>query len=75
MFAQTDTFINVPYQERMEAKALGAKWNAAAKERYVPQGGDLGLFGRWPEKSVATSYKRTQNKNLRRLWQRGGSKS
>jgi antirestriction protein ArdC/phage/plasmid primase-like uncharacterized protein len=47
VLAQVDTFIAVPYMERMEAKALGAKWNKEAKSWYVPKGDDLTLFKRW----------------------------
>ena len=51
VLAQVDTCIAVPYTERMEAKALGAKWDKEAKSWYVPQGGDLGLFERWTPKA------------------------
>ncbi len=54
VLAQVDTFIAVPYIERMEAKALGAKWDKEAKSWYVPKGDDLTLFGRWPLKSPIT---------------------
>jgi antirestriction protein ArdC/phage/plasmid primase-like uncharacterized protein/predicted ABC-type ATPase/proteasome lid subunit RPN8/RPN11/predicted RNA methylase len=47
VLAQGDTFIAVPYMERMEAKALGAKWDKEAKSWYVPKGDDLTLFKRW----------------------------
>ncbi len=47
VLAQVDTFIAVPYMERMEAKALGAKWDKEAKSWYVPKGDDLTLFKRW----------------------------
>jgi antirestriction protein ArdC/phage/plasmid primase-like uncharacterized protein/predicted RNA methylase len=58
ILAQMDTYIDVRYIERMEAKALGAKWDKAAKSWYVPAGNDLRPFERWPEKSsVVTAPK------------------
>ncbi len=47
LLASKDTYIAVPYVERMEAKALGARWNKEAKSWYVPKGHDLTAFERW----------------------------
>ena len=33
-----DTFINVPYAEKDEAKSLGARWNPEKKSWYIPKG-------------------------------------
>lgn len=41
------TFLNVPFAEKDEAKQLGARWDAAKKKWYVPQGVDLEGFSRW----------------------------
>lgn len=45
--AQDKTFIAVPYDERKEAKTLGAKWDAENKSWYVEKGADLNKFKEW----------------------------
>ena len=40
-------FLVVPFAEKDEAKALGARWNASAKKWYVPAEKDRELFKRW----------------------------
>jgi hypothetical protein len=40
-------FLKVPYAEKDEAKALGARWNARRKAWYVPDGTDSQPFERW----------------------------
>ncbi len=45
--AQDKTFIAVPYDERKDAKALGAKWDAENKSWYVEKGADLNKFKEW----------------------------
>jgi hypothetical protein len=39
--------LKVPYAEKDEAKALGARWNKERKVWYVADGLDAGLFARW----------------------------
>lgn len=41
------TFLNVPYAEKDEARALGARWNPTRKKWYVPDGVDAAPFARW----------------------------
>lgn len=41
------TVLNVPYAQKDEAKRLGAKWDAARKKWYVPQGVNAEPFSRW----------------------------
>lgn len=48
------TYINVPFKEKEEAKALGAKWDRQEKSWYVPIGVDLAPFAKW-EKPAATA--------------------
>lgn len=43
--ASTD--LKVPYSEKDQAKALGAKWDAQRKTWFVPDGIDLARFKRW----------------------------
>lgn len=39
--------LNVPYEEKEEAKALGARWDLARKTWYIPSGEDAMKFARW----------------------------
>ncbi len=39
--------LNVPFMEKEDAKRLGARWNAATKRWYIPNGTDHELFLRW----------------------------
>lgn len=41
------TYINCPYAEKDEAKALGARWDADRRSWYVPAGVGLAAFARW----------------------------
>lgn len=40
-------FLNVPFSEKDEAKALGAKWDSSEKKWYAPNG-EQSLIDRWP---------------------------
>ena len=42
-------YLNVPYNEKNDAKALGAKWDRRAKSWYVREDADLKPFARWNE--------------------------
>lgn len=46
-------YLSVPYAEKDQAKALGAKWDPARKQWYAPPGLDLGLFARWNNGTAA----------------------
>ncbi|RYZ91126.1 MAG: DUF1738 domain-containing protein [Proteobacteria bacterium] len=48
-------YIAVPYLERNEGKALGAKWDKEHKSWCVEPGGDLKLFDKWTNTKVLTS--------------------
>ncbi len=39
--------LKVPFNEKDQAKALGARWNAELKLWYVPQGVDSTPFEKW----------------------------
>lgn len=41
------TFLTVPYAEKDEARALGARWNPTRKRWYVPPGVALDAFEKW----------------------------
>ena len=45
------TFINCPFAEKDEAKALGARWDPTAKRWFVAAGHDLSPFRRWVPRS------------------------
>nr|WP_314539075.1 DUF5710 domain-containing protein [uncultured Massilia sp.] len=47
------TFLNVPYAEKDEARALGARWNPGRKRWYVPTGVALEPFEKWLAKDGA----------------------
>lgn len=47
MTADTNISLKVPFSEKDEAKALGARWNAEQKLWYVPQGIESAPFAKW----------------------------
>jgi hypothetical protein len=48
-------FLKVPYAEKDEAKALGARWNKERKMWYVPEGQDTAPFARWASAEVGAA--------------------
>ena len=40
-------YLAVPFAEKEEAKALGARWHHTSKVWFVPAGADPQLFARW----------------------------
>lgn len=42
-----NTYLAVPFSQKEKAKALGARWDAAQRQWYVPTGLDLSLFSAW----------------------------
>lgn len=48
-------FINVPIEEKDEAKQLGAKWDRVQKSWYIPAGIDSKPFEKWMEQEVQQS--------------------
>ena len=51
--AQERQYLNVPYAEKDEAKALGAKWDRAVKAWYVPESHDPAPFARWSQPAAS----------------------
>jgi hypothetical protein len=47
MDASSNIPLKVPFNEKDQAKALGARWNAESKHWYVPQGVDAAPFEKW----------------------------
>lgn len=48
-------FLKVPFSEKDQAKAAGAKWDAQARKWYVPQGMDIAPFSPWWPEDVKPS--------------------
>lgn len=55
------TFLNVPYAEKDEARALGARWNPGRKRWYVPDGVALEPFQKWMAKDGEARGGRTDS--------------
>lgn len=51
--ADSKIYLNVPFAQKDEAKALGARWDAAQKKWYIPADKDIALFARWQAESGA----------------------
>jgi antirestriction protein ArdC/phage/plasmid primase-like uncharacterized protein len=47
------TLIAVPYTEKNEAKALGAKWDRQQQSWYVPAGVDQAPFAKWTQQAAS----------------------
>ena len=47
MVATSNINLKVPFNEKDQAKSLGARWNAEAKLWYVPQGVEAAPFEKW----------------------------
>lgn len=47
MTATTNIALKVPFNEKDQAKSLGARWNAESKHWYVPQGIEAAPFEKW----------------------------
>ncbi|WP_045223659.1 DUF5710 domain-containing protein [Methyloterricola oryzae] len=47
-------YLEVPYAQKDQAKALGARWDPARKKWYVPGGIDLAAFSAWMPAGAGT---------------------
>lgn len=45
-------FLTVPYAEKDDAKALGARWNPTRRRWYVPDGVATAAFSKWAAQGV-----------------------
>jgi putative DNA primase/helicase len=63
MTSEEPSFLNVPYWEKNEAKALGAKWDRQEQAWYVPAGVDPLPLARW----VKTTPEQESEKNQEQL--------
>jgi len=55
-----NTYIEVPYKEKDDAKALGARWDGVLKKWYIPEGTELALFHRWLPSELQATQAQTQ---------------
>lgn len=53
------TFLQVPFEDKEEAKALGAKWNRQTQAWFVPAGVDATPFAQWCQPRAPASQERT----------------
>ena len=51
----SNTYLDVPFIKKDEAKALGARWDAGARKWYVPEGVELTPFNAWLPSSKKTT--------------------
>lgn len=56
------TYLSVPFSEKDEAKALGARWDRAEQSWYVPPGLEMSAFQKWT--SEATEAKEGRSVGL-----------
>lgn len=60
-------FLEVPFKEKDDAKALGARWDAEARKWFVPPGKDLALFQAWLPAASLSAVAQTQPPQAREL--------
>jgi putative DNA primase/helicase len=53
-------FIDVPFKDKNEAKALGAKWDRQEQSWYIPSGVPAAAFSRWSEPGARTTDGRSE---------------
>lgn len=63
MTATTNIALKVPFNEKDQAKSLGARWNAESKHWYVPQGVDAAPFEKWFTNTPAATTSVTSNQS------------
>jgi exodeoxyribonuclease VII large subunit len=49
------TFLTVPFKDKDAAKGLGARWDAAQRQWFVPEGRELAPFALWLPASAASA--------------------
>lgn len=49
-----NTYLTTQYKDRLQVKALGARWDGESKRWYVPDGLELSVFGAWLVNGAAT---------------------
>lgn len=61
--ADAKTYLNIPFAQKDEAKALGARWDSVQKKWFAPADKDITLFAKWQtEPGTVSSAKSTTSK-------------
>ena len=59
------TYLDVPYAQKDEAKALGARWDPAKKQWYAPANIDMTVLAKWQaqpgSKKPSTTKRKTKS--------------
>lgn len=56
--SEIGTYLDVPFAEKDEVKALGARFDTTQKMWYVPKGKDITAFAKWAPSQNVTSVKK-----------------
>lgn len=56
--ADSKIYLNVPFAQKDEAKALGARWDAIKKKWFVAADKDITLFAKWQAEAGAVEPSR-----------------
>ncbi len=54
-----NTFLTVPFKDKDAAKALGARWDSAQRQWFVPDGRELAPFATWLPVGTAVDFTST----------------
>ena len=63
--ADSKIYLNVPFAQKDEAKALGARWDAIKKKWFVPADKDVTLFTKWQAESGVAEPSRSKTSSSR----------
>jgi hypothetical protein len=59
------TDLKVPFEQKFQAQSLGARWDAAKRTWYVPDGVDASKFLRWvPGVKVSKAVKKVLRRRV-----------
>jgi hypothetical protein len=63
MKKKVQTYLEVPFEEKEEAKSLGAWWDPGERRWFVPEGVDVSDFSKW----IACEDERVQSTHPSRI--------
>lgn len=67
-------YLKVPFEEKNQAKALGATWDDKAKAWYIPEGLAKDPFTQWlPENALSVTTESPQEQFARIITEMGGN--
>jgi hypothetical protein len=58
--ADSKIYLNVPFAQKDEAKALGARWDGTQKKWHAPANKDITLFAKWKADSDTVILPKTK---------------